>query len=90
MSPVHTAKEIETNSKPGDATVLVCQSEHKTCLLLDCWPPPMCPETSIWLTEVDHIPGQWIVIMVRVGIPGQQLGTVVTMMIVTHYTEIVH
>ena len=57
MSPVHTSVEIKTNSKPGDATVFVCQSEHKTCLLLDSGPPPVCPQTSVRLTEVDHVPG---------------------------------
>ena len=33
-SPVHSSVEIEADSKPGNSSVFVCQSEHKCCFFL--------------------------------------------------------
>ena len=35
---------------------------------------PVCPDAPVRLAEVDHVPGQREVRVVRVGVAGQQLG----------------
>ena len=49
--------------------VLVSQREHETGPFLDSGTSPISPETSVGLTEVNHITGKGEVVMVRVRIP---------------------
>ena len=38
---------------------------------------PVCPDAPVRLAEVDHVPGQREVRVVRVGVAGQQLGAAI-------------
>ena len=87
---VHSPIKVETNSKSCNSRVLVSESKHETVFLLDCGSSPVGPETPIWLTEVDHVTRKRKVLMVCVGIPGQELWAGVSMTVAANYTEIVH
>ena len=89
-SSLHSAIKVQTDPEPRDAAVLVRQSEHEAGPLLGRRAAPTGPQTSIWLTEVDHVPGEGEVLMVCVGVAGQELGAGVPRVIVTHDAEVVH
>ena len=89
-SPLHSAIEVQTDPEPRDAAVLVCQREHEAGPLLGRGSAPTGPQTPIRLTEVDHVPGEGEVLVVRVGVAGQELGAGVPRLIVANDAEVVH
>ena len=60
----HAAVEVEADSEPGDGGVLVREGEHEAGLLPSRGSLAVGPETTIWLTEVNHVSRQRKVIVI--------------------------